>query len=167
MSRNRVSRYPGVKSSSRRRCRLVQGRSQPRSRVHGAGSLLLKALGSSARQRDALVRTTTQARDPGWETLPFLGRARESISCIQKIQGREWRRSGTDLPAGIVGESRDLHPELGATGPWRSAFVETATTARAWPWGVLAVFASAGKLNGETFIHEFRAIFSGASPGQR
>lgn len=74
------------------------------------------------------------------------------------VRGGRWRRIATDLPAGIVGESRDLHPELGSTGPWRCTFVEAAA-ARAWPWTVLAVSAASGKLDGKTFVHEFGTIF--------
>jgi hypothetical protein len=58
---------------------------------------------------------------------------------------------GTDLPAGIIGKSRDLHSVRSSTRSRRRTLV---------PHAALSVSSSAGKLNGEAFSHKVGSMES-------
>jgi hypothetical protein len=56
---------------------------------------------------------------------------------------------GTDLPAGIIGKSRDLHSVRSSTRSRRRTLV---------PHAALSVSSSTGKLDGEAFSHKVGSI---------
>lgn len=64
----------------------------------------------------------------------------------------------TDLPAGIIGKSSNLHAMRGAARPGRSAAVLGVSAA-----GLLTVARAAGELDREAFTHEVGSVLLCAS----
>jgi hypothetical protein len=84
-----------------------------------------------------------------------------SILCRRKTK---WE-SLTDLPAGIIGESSDLHAVRGAARPWCAVTVvvvsAAAAAAAARAAGALfTVAGAAGELDREAFTHEVGSVLS-------
>lgn len=82
----------------------------------------------------------------------------KSILCPWKTK---WK-SLTDLPAGIIGESRDLHAMRCAAGSGSivalTVVVAAAAAAAAAAGALVAVTSAAGELDSETLAHEVRSI---------
>jgi hypothetical protein len=60
----------------------------------------------------------------------------------------------TDLPAGIIGESSDLHAMRGAARPWRTVAVLVESGAA----GLFSVAGAASELDRETFTHKVGSV---------
>lgn len=61
----------------------------------------------------------------------------------------------TDLPAGIIGKSSDLHAMRGAARPWRTVAVLVVSSAALFP-----VAGATSELDRETFTHEVGSVLS-------
>jgi hypothetical protein len=67
--------------------------------------------------------------------------------------GDKKRGGRTDLPAGIGGETGDLHAVRRAAGARRSTLTAAAEA--------IALLVSSGKLDGQTFTHEIGSVWEG------
>jgi hypothetical protein len=61
----------------------------------------------------------------------------------------------TDLPAGIIGESSDLHAMRGAARPWRTVAVLGVSSA-----ALFSVAGATSELDREAFAHEVGSVLS-------
>lgn len=82
---------------------------------------------------------------------------------VHNVRGKRSGRALTDLPAGIIGESTDLHAMRGATRSWSAVAVVVVPAAAASAATTTALFAmarAAGELDSQAFSHEVGSIFT-------
>lgn len=90
-----------------------------------------------------------------------MARSKASRRGVHNVRGKRSGRALTDLPAGIIGESTDLHAMRCATRSWSAVTVVVVpAAAAATTTALFAMARAAGELDSQAFSHEVGSIFT-------